>query len=81
MINNNFSKITSKGQVTIPYNIRAKLHLLEGSKLEFIIQNNAILLVPINNKLADLQGILPKPKQPLSVEQMNDIIREKNDRN
>jgi hypothetical protein len=55
--------------------------LLEGSKLEFIIQNNAILLVPINNKLADLQGILPKPKQPLSVEQMNDIIREKNDRN
>jgi AbrB family looped-hinge helix DNA binding protein len=81
MINNNFSKITSKGQVTIPHNIREKLHLLQGSKLEFIIQNNAVLLVPINNKLSNLQGILPKPKQSLTIEQMNNIIRKQDERN
>ena len=81
MINNNFSKITSKGQITIPYNIREKLHLSAGSKLEFVIQNNSVLLMPINNKLSDLHGVLPKPEKALTIEQMNDIIKKKHDRN
>jgi antitoxin PrlF len=81
MINNNFSKLTSKGQVTIPHDIREELHLSTGSRLKFVIQNNSILLMPINNKLSDLKGILPKPKQALTVEQMNNIIKEKDDRN
>ena len=80
MINNNFSKLTSKGQVTIPQDIREELHLSTGSRLKFVIQNNSILLMPINNKLSDLKGILPKPKQTLTVEQMNNIIKEKDDR-
>ena len=78
---NNFSKITSKGQVTIPHEIREELHLSTGSKLKFVIQNNSILLMPINNKLSDLKGILPKPKQALTILQMNNIIKEKDDRN
>ncbi|PCJ22343.1 MAG: AbrB family transcriptional regulator [Rickettsiales bacterium] len=63
MATNNFSKITSKGQVTIPHNIREKLHLSTGSKIEFIIQDDAVLMIPINNKLSNLYGILPKPKK------------------
>jgi AbrB family looped-hinge helix DNA binding protein len=81
MINNNFSRITSKGQVTIPQNIREKLQLSAGSRLEFVIQNNSVLLMPINNKLSNLLGVLPKPQNPLTVEQMNNIIKEKDDRN
>jgi antitoxin PrlF len=78
---NNFSKITSKGQVTIPHNIREKLHLSTGSKLEFVIQDNTVLMMPINNKLSNLHGILPKPKQALSIDDMNNVIRKKYDRN
>jgi AbrB family looped-hinge helix DNA binding protein len=78
---NNFSKITSKGQVTIPHDIREKLHLSTGSKLEFVIRDNTVLMTPINNKLSNLHGILPKPKQPLSVDDMNNVIKKKYDRN
>ena len=80
-MHNNFSKVTSKGQVTIPHNIRKEMQLSAGSRLEFIIQNNSIILLPINNNLSDLHGILPKPDKSLSVDQMNKIIKEKHDRN
>lgn len=46
----NFSsstKLDSKGRITIPMRIRAKLNLLEGSKLKLLVEENKILLVPI----------------------------------
>lgn len=78
---NNFSKITSKGQVTIPQSIRHQLHLGTGSKIEFVIKGSTVIMMPINNKLSDLHGILPKPKKTLSVDEMNEVIRKKYDRN
>ena len=78
---NNFSKITSKGQITIPHSIREQLHLSTGSKLEFVIKDNTVIMMPINNKLSNLHGILPKPVKALSIDEMNNIIRKKYDRN
>tara|TARA_B110000967_G_C18840457_1_gene539085 strand:+ start:100 stop:360 length:261 start_codon:yes stop_codon:yes gene_type:complete len=78
---NNFSKITSKGQITIPHSIREQLHLSTGSKLEFVIKGNAVIMMPINNKLSNLYGILPKPVKTLSIDEMNNVIRKKYDRN
>lgn len=69
------SILTSKGQITIPAYIRDKLHLSVGSKLEFIIYNNSFLVVPINKSVKDLQGILPKPKKSLTLEEMDESIR------
>lgn len=40
------SKITSKGQVTIPNRIRKLLHLKEGSAVGFSLTKNGIILVP-----------------------------------
>ena len=37
---NQYSTLTTKGQITIPAVIRNKLHLSRGAKLEFIISNN-----------------------------------------
>lgn len=76
-----FSRMTSKGQVTIPHNIRNKLDLLTGSKLEFVMRNNEVVMIPINNKLSNLHGILPKPKRTLPIDEMNSIIKKKYDRN
>ena len=78
---NNFSKMTSKGQVTIPHSIREQLHLSSGSKLEFVIKDNAIIMMPINHKLSNLHGMLPKPTKALSIDEMNNVIRKKYDRN
>ena len=40
------SKITSKGQVTIPNRIRKLLHLKEGSAVAFSLTKNGVVLVP-----------------------------------
>ncbi len=39
--------ITSKGQVTIPKDIRQRYGLTEGKKIAFIPENGEIILLPI----------------------------------
>lgn len=77
MKNNYLSSITSKGQVTIPTIIREKMQINNKSKIEFIIQDNCILMVPINSSITNLQGVLSRPSKPLSVEEMDEVIRNK----
>ena len=72
--------ITSKGQVTIPKNIRDLLHLCAGDKVEFIFnETDEVILRPMTKKVADVCGGLAKYKQkkPVSVEEMNESIRTK----
>jgi antitoxin PrlF len=75
------STITSKGQITIPSYIRTKLQLSSGSKLEFIMQGDSFIVVPINKSIKKLQAILPKPSMSLSIEDMNQLIESAYDRN
>lgn len=38
------AKITSKGQITIPIDIRKKLNLKEGDKVVFIVENGRVVM-------------------------------------
>ena len=72
------STITSKGQVTIPKNIRELLHLYAGDKIEFVFNEaNDVILRPVTKKAADVCGGLAKYKQKktISVEEMNNAIK------
>ena len=69
------SIMTSRGQITIPAEIRDKLGLVSGNKLEFLIRDDQIVMLPINKNIRNLKGILPKPDIILSCEDMNEIIR------
>lgn len=40
------SKITSKGQITIPNRIRKLLHLKQGGAVGFSLTKNGVILVP-----------------------------------
>ena len=40
------TKVTSKGQVTIPNRVRKILHLKEGSSVAFTVTRHGIVLVP-----------------------------------
>lgn len=42
-------KVTTKGQVTIPQEIREKLGMLPGSEVEFKVVGNAAKIVPAKN--------------------------------
>ena len=40
----NLAKVSANGQVTVPVEIRRKLHLKEGDKVLFIEQNGEIII-------------------------------------
>ena len=50
--------ITSKGQVTIPIEIRKQLGLTNGKKVLFILDNGSVRLVPdVENPLKELENL------------------------
>lgn len=71
------STITSKGQTTIPKEVRDRLHLHAGDRLEFIIRDDTVVLRAASRDVRDLKGFLPKPKKAVTIEQMNAAIRKR----
>lgn len=71
------STLTSKGQTTIPRDIRRYLKLNTGDRLEFIVQGNGqVLLMPATVNVTELQGILPQPNKTVSLNAMDRVVRE-----
>ena len=71
------AKMTSKGQVTIPKVIRERLGLEAGVTLHFWVDpTGRIVVTPLTLGLDDLIGILPKPKRPLTIDEINEGIAE-----
>ncbi len=52
------SKITQKGQVTIPADLRELLNLHPGDKVEFIYKDNQAILVKQKNDISAAFGML-----------------------
>jgi len=73
------TKLTSKGQVTIPKNIRDFLYLHAGDKVEFVItETNEVLLRPITKKVDDVFGkLFNSNKKPVSIKEMDLAIAKK----
>ena len=71
--------LTSKGQVTIPKNVRDIIGLHTGDKIEFVItDNNEVILRPITKKVDDVFGLLHKPgRKPISIEEMDAAVKRK----
>ena len=71
--------ITTKGQVTIPKNIRDSLRLNTGDKIEFVLTDDKQALIkPVSVKVDDVYGTLHNPqRKPVSIETMDTAIRQK----
>ncbi|MEO5338151.1 MAG: type II toxin-antitoxin system PrlF family antitoxin [Magnetospirillum sp. WYHS-4] len=70
--------LTSKGQTTIPKDIRDHLGLQAGDKLRFLIDaDGRVTLVPNTIPVKDLKGILPRPASPVSLDAMDAAIRKR----
>ncbi len=70
--------ITSKGQVTIPKEIRDYLKLDVGSKIDFVIDaDGQVKLIPLNVPATALSGILHRPgMRAATIEEMEQAIAE-----
>ena len=71
------STITTKGQTTIPKEIREHLKLQAGHRIEYVVDEaGRVVLRPATYDIRDLHGILQRPGQPaVTVEEMNRTIR------
>ena len=73
------SKLTSKGQITIPKEIRDYLEVKAGDEVYFYINNiGRVVLRAKTGDITDLRGILKdrisKRRQPVTIEEMNEAI-------
>ncbi|QIE25666.1 hypothetical protein SBC1_50610 (plasmid) [Caballeronia sp. SBC1] len=65
--------VTSKGQATIPLDVRRQLGLGAGERIEFILNDE---MVPANLPVTALKGIIRRPAKPVSIEDINSAIGE-----
>jgi antitoxin PrlF len=70
--------LTSKGQTTIPKEIRDLLGLAPGDKLDFVVESDGrVVLRPATRDVRELRGMLHKKgRKPVSLEEMDRAIAE-----
>lgn len=69
--------LTSKGQITLPKKIREQLKLQPGDRVEFLVGTDGQVTVwPVTSDVTILKGLIPKPKQPVTLEAMRGAIKQ-----
>jgi AbrB family looped-hinge helix DNA binding protein len=69
--------VTSKGQLTIPKEVRERLRIRSGSTVRFTLEDgNRATMSARPSSILDLVGILPKPKRKVTLEEMDEGIRQ-----
>lgn len=69
------STVTSKGQITIPRDVRKALGIESGDKVRFNVDDEGrVFFVPVTVDVTSLKGIIPKPDKAVSVEDMRATI-------
>lgn len=65
--------LTSKGQTTIPMQLRELWDLKSGDMLDFVLKENGEVIVrPVKTDVTVLRGVLANPKRsPVSLDEMD----------
>ena len=73
------ARLTSKGRITIPRDIRARLKLKLGDTLRFrVTDSGQVIIEAAEYRISELYGFLHrKNMKPVSVEAMDGAIRQK----
>lgn len=72
------SIVTSKGQITIPIEVRQRLGLETGNRVDFIeMDDGRYALMAATVDIRSLRGSVGKAPKPVSVEDMNRTVRER----
>ncbi len=67
--------LTSKGQLTLPKDVRTALGVGPGDRVDFIrMEDGNFAVVPAVLPVKRLKGLIGKPKKPLSLDDMDKAI-------
>ncbi len=71
------ARLSSKGQITVPRDIRERLKLNRGDKVRFrIADNGQVVVEAARYHIGELYGLLRREgREPVSVEAMDEAIR------
>lgn len=70
--------LTSKGQITIPADVRRVLNVQTGDRVEFVqIEPGRFEIVAATRSVRELKGMFGKPARCISIEEMNRTIAER----
>lgn len=70
--------LTSKGQVTIPADVRRSLNVDAGDRIEFVqIEPGRFEVIAATRSVRELKGMFGKPSRRVSIEEMNAAIAER----
>jgi AbrB family looped-hinge helix DNA binding protein len=72
------TSITSKGQVTIPSDIRRALGLKTGDRVTFVTDGDRAILLPVRGDFLSLKGVLKpyfKGRKPMSAVEMRETAK------
>ncbi|OED39329.1 AbrB family transcriptional regulator [Chromatiales bacterium (ex Bugula neritina AB1)] len=68
--------MTTKGQITIPAEIRKALSLNAGDKVVFVTRESGeVVIFPATREVGTLKGMIEKPADPVSIDAMDEAIR------
>ena len=67
--------LTSKGQITIPIEVREELGLKAGDRIEFVkSEGGKFFIQPKKGSIMNLRGIFKLTGKPVAVEEMDNAI-------
>jgi AbrB family looped-hinge helix DNA binding protein len=70
--------VTSKGQITIPKEVREALGVQTGDRLEFVETAKGVFeVVAASRDVRELKGLIGKPARPVSVDDMRRAVARK----
>jgi len=70
-------KVAPNGQTTLPKEVRRQFGVYAGGKVRLTLEEkNKATISPVSLSFRDLRGLLPKPKRPATLEEIEEgIIR------
>ena len=67
--------VTSKGQITLPKDVRLRLGVGTGDRVEFIeVRAGVFQMIAATQDVRHLKGIVPAPKRPVTIDEMKRAI-------
>jgi antitoxin PrlF len=67
--------LTSKGQITIPIEVREELGLKAGDRIEFVkSEEGKYFIQPKKGSIMNLRGMFKWTGKPVSIEEMNEAV-------
>ena len=72
--------LTSKGQITLPKAVRDHLKLEIGQRVEFLIAaDGSVTVWPVSADVTSLKSLLPPPGKSLTLDEIDQVIRNRVD--